>query len=506
MKNKLSLGLSKSLYTRGLQCSKSLWLKKYKREVLAQPDEATQAVFATGDVVGGLACQLFPDGKEVPFHGTSFDEKIKLTQQWIDEGVENIYEATFQYEGVLVMVDILHKEDDGSWEIYEVKSSTWSAKKTLKSIQKYIDDAAIQYYVLNGLGLNISKAAITLLNSNYVYVDKLDIHQLFTHVNVSQEVEALQEGVISHLQLFQQCLSDPVNEPDIDIGAHCTKPYPCDAYDYCWKKQRNMPDYSVFNIFNMGVKPLKLYKQGLVNIEDIPEEALTSENQKLTVDAWLNKAHFIDKPAIQGFLDRLTYPIYHLDFETFQNAVPQFNQQRPYQQICFQYSLHIEHEDGRLEHKEFLGEEGTDPRKALIESMIKDIPDGVTVLVYNESFEKTRIKELAKDFPQYSSALNQINACIMDLAEPFQKKHYYDYRLKGKYSIKLVMPLLAPHMANGYKELSLVQHGGDAMNTFPKLEGMDEETRQEYRKALLAYCKLDTFSMVEVLKGLRGLL
>lgn len=506
MRSQKSLGLSKSLYTRGLQCCKSLWLKKYKKDVLTLPDDATQAIFATGDVVGGLACKLFPGGKEVPFDGTSFDEKIKLTQQWIDDGVENIYEATFKYEGVLVMVDILHKASDGSWEIYEVKSSTWNAKKTLKDIQKYIDDASVQYYVLNGLGFNVSKTCITLLDSRYTFEDRLDIEKLFAHVDVSDEVLGLQEDVASRLKIFQQFLSHPDLEPDIDIGAHCKNPYPCDAYDYCWKQQRNIPDYSVFNIFNMGPKPLGLYKDGIVNIEDIPDSELTSENQKLAVDSWVNKTSHIDKQAIQGFLNRLTYPIYHLDFETFQSAVPSFNHQRPYQQICFQYSLHIEYEDGRpLEHKEFLAEAGADPRRLLIESLIKDIPHDVTVLVYNESFEKTRIKELAKDFPQYLNELNRINDCIVDLAEPFQRKYYYDYRLKGKYSIKLVMPLLAPHMADAYKQLKLVQNGGDAMNIFPKLIDMDEATRQEYRDALLAYCKLDTLSMVEILKSLKSL-
>ena len=133
-----------------------------------------QTVFETGDLVGGLACELFPNGKEISYEGTTFDEKIALTKKWMDEGVENIYEATFKYENITVMVDVLHKTPSGSWEIYEVKSSTWNEKKTFKDIQKYIDDASIQYYVLKGCGLNISKTSITLLNSRYVYQDSLD--------------------------------------------------------------------------------------------------------------------------------------------------------------------------------------------------------------------------------------------------------------------------------------------------------------------------------------------
>lgn len=497
------LHLSKSLYTRGLQCSKSLWLKKYKKDVLTPPDEATKAAFKRSNVVGELACKLFPDGKEVPFHGTTLNEKIELTKKWMGEGVKNIYEATFKYEGVLVMVDILHKTSDGSWEIYEVKSSTWHEKKALKDIQKYINDASIQYFVLHGCGLNISKTSITLLNSAYTFKGSLDIHQLFSHVDVSQEVLNLQTDIPTRLHIFQQYLSDTKHEPDIDIGAHCKKPYQCDAYDYCWKRQRSIPDYSVFDLFRMGKKPLGLYQDGILNVEHVPESCLTSENQKLVVDAWKNKATLIDKEAIQAFLDGFTYPIYHLDFETFQDAVPQFDKQRPFQQICFQYSLHIEHADGSLEHKEFLGEEGTDPREKLIQQLTHDIPSSVTVLVYNESFEKTRLKELAKDFPNYQHELLTIQQQIIDLATPFQKKHYYDYRLKGKYSIKLVMPLLAPHMADAYKNLDLVQNGGDAMNAFPQMIHMDKDEKMQFRKALLAYCELDTLAMVEILKKLR---
>lgn len=156
-----------------------------------------------------------------------------------------------------------------------------------------------------------------------------------------------------------------------------------------------------------------------------------------------------------------------------------------------------------MEHKEFLAKEGTGPREEFVKKLVEDIPLNACVLVYNENFEKTRIKELARDFPEYSLRLMNIFDNIVDLADPFRKQLYYNYALKGKYSIKLVMPLMAPHMADAYKKLELVQDGGDAMNTFPKLVEMDTEERSRYRQALLEYCKLDTLSMVEVLKSLK---
>jgi hypothetical protein len=497
------MSLSKSLYTRGLQCVKSLWLKKYNKDVISPPDEFAQAIFSTGNKVGELACDLFPGGKEVPYDSTTFDEKIKLTQEWLDDGLNNIYEATFKYDDVLVMVDILHKNEDDLFEMYEVKSSSWNSNKKLKDIQKYINDASIQYYVLTGLGMKVSKCSITMIDSDYRCDGNLDINKLFIHKDVTKEVQELQADIPTYLKTFKKFLADRENEPDIAIGEHCFKPYKCDAYEYCWKTQNKIPEYSVFNIFNMGKKPLELYRDGIVEIEDIPEDKLTTEKQKLVVDAWLNKSSIINKDGINEFLNKLTYPIYHLDFETYMSAIPEYKNQKPYQQMCFQYSLHIEHEDGTLEHKEFLGKEGTDPREEFIKQMISDIPSDGCVLVYNENFEKTRIKELARDFSQYKPQLLNILENVVDLAEPFRDKNYYDYTLKGKYSIKLVMPLMAPHMADAYKKLELVQNGGDAMNTFPKLTTDYKDEVEKYRKALLAYCKLDTLAMIEVLKSLK---
>ena len=196
----MNTNLSKSLYTRGLQCVKSLWLKKHHKEVLTPPDSSAEAIFATGDKVGALACDLFPNGKKIPFHGTSFEEKIALTQQYIADGITNIYEATFEFDDVLVMVDILHINDDGSIEIYEVKSST-----EVKDI--YLDDASIQYYVLNGLSYEVKNTNIVHINNKYVRGDELEIDKLFSIVNVNDEVLERQTNIPEYLKHFRTHLS-----------------------------------------------------------------------------------------------------------------------------------------------------------------------------------------------------------------------------------------------------------------------------------------------------------
>ena len=488
--------LSKSLYTRAIQCPKSLWLKKYKPEALTPPSASAQTVFETGNAVGELACELFPNGVEVEFT-RDYAQMVETTARLIEEGVLNIYEATFMYAGILVMVDVLHVEEDGSVSLYEVKSST-----SVKDI--YLHDVSVQYYILCGLGMRIKGAYVVHIDSSYVRGEELEIDKLFCVVDVTAEAVQLQSQIPQKFSEWEVYLSDTQNEPDIDIGSHCKKPYECDAKAYCWKVQRNIPDYSIFNIFNLGSKKqVALYEQGIVNIDNVPEEFEMTAKQRQAVVNYKAQTTHIDKEAIEAFVSTLTYPIYHLDFETFQQAIPEWKGISPFQQIPFQYSLHIEHEDGRLEHREFLANDGTDPRELLAQKLCEDIPKDVTILTYNMSFEKGVIKKLALEYEALSPHLLAINENIKDLMIPFQQKHYLTPSMKGSYSIKYVLPALVPEMAHAYQELDGVQNGSEAMSAFAHMSKLASTEKEKMRKALLAYCKLDTLAMVRVLEKLR---
>ncbi|PLY05183.1 MAG: DUF2779 domain-containing protein [Arcobacter sp.] len=491
------MNLSKSLYTKAIQCPKALWLKKYKPSVLTLPDEQAQAIFETGNIVGDLACELFPRGREVPYT-KNYDDMIATTKEWMEEGVSNIYEATFSYEGILIMVDILKVDSDGV-SIYEVKSST-----EVKDI--YLHDVSIQYYVLENLGFSIKSASVVHINNEYVRGESLELDKLFKIVDVTSEVQSLQANIPSILKEFETYLEDKVNEPDIDIGKHCNKPYECDAKNYCWKVQRKIPEYSIFNIFNLGSKKqVELYNQGIIDIENIPEDFDMTANQKQAVENYKSKASYIDKENIKAFLENFTYPIYHLDFETYQQAIPQYKGIKPFEQIPFQYSLHIEHEDGTLEHKEYLSKDSVDSRYELAQKLCEDIPSDVTVLAYNMSFEKGVIKRLANLFSDLSIHLLAINENMQDLMIPFQKKWYVTPSMKGSYSIKYVLPSLVPEFEKAYKELEGVQNGSQAMNAFANMSKLEESEKLKLRTALLEYCKLDTLAMVKVLERLKNI-
>jgi len=488
--------LSKSLYTRGLQCVKSLWLKKHSPSVLTPPDAAVQAIFDTGNAIGELACTLFPNGVTIPYEGTTFEDKIILTQDYINAGQRHIYEATFQYDGILVMVDILCIEDN-SVIINEVKSST-----QVKDV--YVDDASIQYYVLNGLGYDVGRVNIVHINNQYERADTLDIASLFTITDVTHAVLEKQSDIPLHVERFREHLKDKENEPPVDIGKHCTEPYECDGFGYCWYTQRQIPSYSVFDISRLRLdKKLALYRQGIIKLEHIPDLAPYSLAQQIQIQAHLSQKPIIDTDAIKAFLQTLRYPIYHLDFETFQQAIPQWRGIRPFMQIPFQYSIHVDYGDGKVEHKEFLACEGEDPREALATQLAQDIPLDADILAYNMGFEKGVVKALAQTFPHLSKRLMALHENIKDLMHPFQNKHYYHPKMQGSYSIKSVLPALVPEMQTAYKDLNLIHHGGEAMQAFGALSTMDELTKKAYRNALLAYCKLDTFAMVKVLEKLK---
>lgn len=488
--------LSKSLYTRGVQCPKSLWLKKYNPNVLTPPDTSKKAIFENGNKIGKLAWELFPKGKEVPHDKTSFANMIDLTQEYIDKGVKDIYEATFSYQSIIIMVDILHINKDGSVEINEVKSST-----EVKEIN--LHDAAIQFYVLNGLGYDVNRVNIIHVNNQYIRSKELDVNELLISVDISDEVKELQTTVPVYLNSFKEHLEDKNSEPNIEIGKQCKKPYVCDAFEYCWREQRNIPEYSIFDLFNIGSKKQKeLYEKGIVKIDEVPIGFPLTDNQAKAVDIHKANETYIDKEAINEFLETLSYPIYHLDFETFQQVIPEWKGVKPYMQIPFQYSLHIQHSDGTLEHKEFLAKEGEDPRYGLARKLVNDIPKYVTVLAYNMHFEKNVIKNLAADFPDLSFKLMAIHDNIKDLMTPFYYKHYCTPSMNGSYSIKKVLPALVPEMKEAYEKLDIVHHGAEAMQIYAELPKMNPVERQKSRVALLEYCKLDTLAMVKILQKL----
>jgi hypothetical protein len=243
-------------------------------------------------------------------------------------------------------------------------------------------------------------------------------------------------------------------------------------------------------------------------MDDVPDDFAFGANATLQLKHHKSQEVKIDKEKIKAFLDSIAYPINFFDFETFQNAIPRFDKQRPYAQMPFQYSLHILHEDGTLEHKEFLGDENADPREALAKQMLQDITSTGSIVAYSQGFEKGKIRDLAELLDGLSEELLALNERFVDISDPFSQKHYYHPKFNGRYSIKVVLPTLFPDDDElDYKKLGSIQNGGDAMDTFANLYLIkDKDKVDEIKQDLLAYCRLDTLAMVRIWEKLHQII
>ena len=486
------MGLSKSKYCRGLQCPKMLWMDMNKPE--EAEDLNNEFIFETGTKVGDLARSYFGEYSLVDFDFNK-SSMVDQTLKYISDGANNIAEASFLADGLYCAVDILHRNDDG-WDIIEVKSSAHVS-------EIYIEDMAFQYYVLTRSGVDVSHIYNLHINNLYVFHDQLDIQGLFVledYTSICKNKFAEVESNINRIREYNDTDTEPVK----DIDECCNRPYECAYKGYCWK---HIPENSVFNIANLGSnKKFDYYKNGIISYEDIisKQPPLNPKQYRQVESQYYSRPDSIDIPMIRSFLAELSYPIYHLDFETFQLAIPIWEGCVPYEQIPFQYSIHIENQDGKIEHREFLAKEGIDPRLTLAENLCRDIPVGGCVLAYNMSFEKTVIRKLAEQFPDLSDHLICIHDNIHDLMVPFQRQYYYSAAMKGSYSIKYVLPALFPNDPElDYHSLEGIHKGDEASAAFADLPNHTPEEISVIRNNLLKYCGLDTFAMVKVLGKLK---
>ncbi len=440
--------LSKSTFMYGCQCPKRLWLHKFMPEVRDELEEAQQAIFQTGTDVGMLARDLFPGGVDAsPVDYFHFQQSVADTQQYIREGRKVIYEAAFQFNGLLCAVDILAKKN-GKWYAYEVKSTT-SVKPPM------LQDAAFQYYAIINSGIELDDFYIVHLNNQYIRQGALELKKLFKAESVLNDVLQMQPFVVSKEAELKTLLKTK-DMPLIEVGDQCSNPYPCDFYGFCSKDLVvEVPDYG---------------------------EA------------------YINKEAIKEFLNQLEYPLYHIDFESWMTAVPEFDGHWPYRQVCFQYSVYIQKTAGaEAEHHAYLADGVGTPTLEFLENLLKVLGKKGTILVYNKAFENTRFKELKQEHPQHEKAVDKILDRVVDLMTPF-RSNYRLPEMQGSYSIKFVLPALVPGL--NYDDL-VIGNGGDASSAFYNLQHeTDAEKVTATREALLKYCGLDTLAMVKILEKL----
>ena len=481
--------ISKSKFINGLQCSKLLWTAYNDKELIPEFDASTQAIFDQGHSVGSLAKQMFPDGVEVGDGVRNLDETIRLTKEAIKLR-KPMFESSFSANGGYCRTDILRPAPKDSWDLIEVKSTT-SAKDV------HLDDLAFQYWVLVKAGLKIRKCYLMHINSDFVRKGKIDPKKFFT-------LEDLTAQVVDPAGLVQDKLDDMLKvirqrkSPDIKIGPHCNDPYSCPLIGHCWKF---LPSHSVFDLYRGGQKGFELLEQGVTSLGDIPVEFKLTNKQGLQKQLARSGKPYINKKAIAKFLDQLEYPINYLDFETFNPAVPLFDGLRPYQQVPFQFSLHIVRKAGaKAEHIEFLAEGRQDPRLAFMLKLRESVTSSGSIVAFNASFELGRMQECCEAMPKFAPWLKSIEGRIVDLLGPFRSFDYYHPDQHGSASMKAVLPALT---GKGYDDLG-IQEGGTASNEFLRVTfgDVDEKEQRKVRQQLLEYCGRDTEGMIWIVEEL----
>ena len=485
--------LSKSKYCKSVQCNKILWMDKYKPEV-AIPT-ARDSVLKNGTEVGELAKKIFGNYINIEFN-KDLNIMVEETRKLLKNKPNIITEASFNYDNNFCSVDILKNNLEGV-EIYEVKSST-------EVHDIYLDDASYQYFILSNLGLNVKKVCIVYINNQYIRGKKLEIEKLFNIEDITEIAKSKQDEIRKNIEITNKYMNehDKNNEPKEKIGMKCFKPYKCEFWEYC---TRNLPKPNVFDIGG-GMhtsKKFEKYYEGKVSFQDLQNEDLNSKFLE-QIDFELNNLEpKIEKEAIKELMDSLKYPLYFIDYETYQLAIPKTEGTKPYHQLPFQYSLHIIKEKGApIEHKEFLAEiDDTDYLRHFAESMIKDMPENGSVIIYNKSFEPARNNEIARMYPDLKDEMDRINSNIVDFLEPFKQRKYYTKEMHGSASIKAVLPALYPNNPElDYHNLPVVHNGGEASEAFLSLKNKTKEEQKEIRHGLLVYCKLDTLAMVKLWK------
>jgi predicted RecB family nuclease len=468
--------LTKSKIMAGLQCPRRLWLQVHRRDLAAVVDSPG---IRQGNEVDRIAQRLFAGG--VLIDGRTLQESVALTARAIAQSHSHIYQATAAAERVLIRADILSRTLEG-WVLTEVKAAT-----ELKP--EYLQDVAVQLWVLRNGGIPVIKAQLAHVDRDFTYPGDGRYEGLLKIVDVTADAEALGPQVTEWATRFRRVLE--ASEPVCETGAHCNAPVSCEFRDHCdpYKSSEHRPDV----LPRIAVDKLANWRaRGIFELVQVPDDEI-NDRQRVVKSAHLQRSRIVGE-ELGPLLSQLPYPRYYLDFETSNPALPRFAGMRPYAQITFQWSCHVQRTSGALEHREFLAPDSRDPRERFVRSLIEAVEADGPICVWYASFEKGRLAELARDLPAYSGAIDAIIDRIVDL-HPMFVEHYYDPGMNGSWSLKAVLPTVDPALS--YATLPGIRDGGGAMDAYLELVDPDSDpSRQaDLREQLIRYCRHDTLAM-----------
>lgn len=491
--------LSKSKLVAFRQCPKRLWLEVHQPD-LRQDSAATQAVFATGHEVGAIAQRLFDPrglGEAIDLKAQGLEGALARTRTLLDAR-RPIFEAGFATEGALAFADVmLPQESSGApgWKMVEVKSST--------SVKPYHeDDVAIQSHIALSAGVRLQQVSIAHIDSAWIYPGGGDYRGLLVEVDHTTTAFSRQDEVRAWIAEAQDLVAQS-QPPDIAVGRQCHEPFDCGFLATC-RQGAPTHEFPVSWLPRIQTRALKTFieEQAVGDMRDLPDHLLNALQRRVR-DATLSDSAVFDAAGARQALATYPLPAYFLDFETIQFGVPRWAGTRPFQMLPFQFSLHRLSANDSMTHEAFLDLTGDDPSERFAHALVRVCQEPLPVFVYNAGFEGTRLTELAQRFADLRVPLLDIKRRLVDL-HPIARDHYYHPGQQGSWSIKKVLPTLAPDL--DYSALSQVQDGNTAMQAYA--EAIDAKTigerKSQIERQLLAYCAMDTLAMVEIWKFFAG--
>jgi Domain of unknown function(DUF2779) len=499
--------LTKSDLASFRQCPRKLWLEHNRPDLIPKSDATTWRRANDGNIVGAKAREMlgsdaiWPEGGNEPASAA----KAAIGKLSVSPGRPAVEFPMFR-DGLYARADALVPAPAGGYTLRETKASAFPLKKDKvtpdKPKEHHLDDLAIQAWVYQASGWPFAGAELNLLDSRWRYPGNGDYSGLFRPLSVVADVVARMPEVPKWHAAAQAAIAGAM--PNTRTGGHCRKPYDCAFHDHCTTLDPPGPDHPLGLLPGNGGKSLakKLAQLGHASLLDPQPAEFTGADAALYYRMQI--AHRTGRPVLEPTsatsFGSLPYPRYYFDFEGIDLPVPRWAGVRPYEQVPFQWSCHIERALEILEHVEFLDLSGNDPSVPCIESMLEAIPPGGPgpIFVYHQTYEAGRLRELAERHPQYATAINQYLARLVDLL-PIVRANYYHPAMRGSFSIKAVLPTIAPDL--DYGQLDEVTDGTAAQVAY-LYAALDPTTtperKSELRDRLLIYCKQDTWAMVEV--------
>ncbi len=473
--------LSKSNYIQYLDCPEELWLEKNKPSLIPNLEEDRLFKIEQGDFIDALAQHWFEEGAVI--------DGVAIAPQ------QASYQDRITFGGYVIISDVLVRHEDGSISIFEVKAST-------KVKSKHLHDVAFQRMVFEEAGYKVQRTYLVHVNKKYISQGAVDEQTYLIAENITEKVlKLMPETRIKAAAALAYINGD---EPTTKLNPSCSKKQDCPYLKY---RMPNLPNYSVFEVSRISkLKLSELTAKGIFSVQDIPSDYELTHRQRRQVKLAQQRSVQIDHTNIRLWLNRLAYPLYFLDYETYGYVDPPQEGYRPYQQMIVQYSLHIlEHHNAELRHACYLLDDRKESVENLLNHLARFIPiQGGSVIVWNESFEKKRNEEAAQRYPAHADLLHALNKRVVDLKEVFDEDYYIHPTFKGSSSIKNVLPVF--WKADNYKALD-INNGSMATIAWHRMTHTNTETteKEKIKQQLHDYCFLDTLAMVKIYQGLMQL-